>query len=355
MRETDRELLTTLHRLAPGTSLRQAFGRIIQQGNGALVVLGRDQLVDHVCSGGFELEDSPFTAPRLAELAKMDGAIVLSNDCESIIRANVHLIPDSTMPTDETGSRHRTAERTARQTGKPVISISEDRAVATLFIGDEKHELESPQALAGRVNQALQTIERFRRRLDDAEERMTRLEVADLMTYRSVVLVLQRAELINRISDQVSRDSVGLGPEGNLVRLQLADLLQGTDELRTLVVRDYVDRLTKKSVNDALDTLGALSTEELQDLSMVAAGMGFEHPDAQASPRGLRLLSQVPRLPETVREEVAKHFKDFRKLLYATVEELDDVPGVGRTRALQLRRFLDRMTDHHGLLDLLED
>ncbi len=353
MRETDLELLTTLERLAPGTPLREAFGRIIQHGNGALVVLGHGPGVDAICTGGFQLKDSSFTMARLAELAKMDGAIVVSDDCERILRANVHLIPDPSMPTDETGSRHRTAERAARQTGKPVISISEDRAVATLFFGNEKHELESPQALTGRVNQALQTVERFRRRLDDAEERLTRLEVADLMTYRSVILVLQRAELVNRISAEVRRDSVGLGAEGKLVRLQLADLLQGSDELRVLVVRDYVKKLTKTSVASAIEALETISTEELQDSVLVANALDFDHPDAQASPRGLRLLSQIPRLPESVQEEVARHFGDFHKLLYASVDDLDKVSGVGRTRALQLRRFFDRLTDHHGLLDPL--
>ncbi len=236
------DLLEILHRLAPGSRLRDAFGRIIQHANGALVILGDNELVDSICTGGFVLENAPFSVARLAELAKMDGAIVVSDDGEHITRANVHLMPDAKITTNETGSRHRTAERAAKQTRKPVVSISEDRLVATLFYLDEKHDLESPTLLAAKVNQSLASLERFRRRLDEAEERMTRLEISDTNTYRWVITVLQRAELVIRIADQVERDSVGLGGEATLPLVQLSDMLTGVEELREVVVADYAPR-----------------------------------------------------------------------------------------------------------------
>jgi len=351
MDSTTPELLQLLERLAPGTPMREAFGRVIQQGNGLLVVLGDGSTVDAVCTGGFELDDAHFTPARLAELAKMDGAIVVDDTTTKLKRANVHLMPDSSIATDETGSRHRTAERVAKQTGKPVVSISEDRAVATLFHGDAKHELESPAELTAKVNQQLHTLERFRRRLDEAEVRATELEVTDLMTYRWVVTLLQRAELVARIGEQVERDLVGLGGEGTLARLQLADLMQGVGETRYLVVRDYAKRLTKKTVTSTLDALAALSTNALQDSETVANALGFEHPDLHARPRGLRLLSQVPRVPEAVQEAVVKHFGDLQKLLRASVEDLSKVNGVGRARAQQVWNFMDRLAEVAGQWD----
>ncbi len=340
--------LEVLKRVAPGTRLRDAFERIMQQKMGALIVLGAGPQVDAVCSGGFDLSEAPFTVARLAEVAKMDGAIVLSDSSDAILRANVHLIPDPSMPTDETGSRHRTAERTAKQTGKPVVSISEDRAVATLFFGDTKQELESPAVITDKINQSLSSLDRFRTRLDQAEERMTRLEVADFMTNHWAVTVLQRAELVLRLGDSVEVLSLALGGERQLVQLQLADLTHGIRELRRLVVRDYIGRLSARSTQAALNELADIPTAELSDRRAIAAAMGFEAEDIEASPRGLRLLSQVPHLPESVQEAAAKHFGDFRKLLHASVEELDDVPGVGHTRAVQIRAWLDRAIDSVG-------
>lgn len=331
--------------------MREAFGRVIQQGKGLLVVLGDGPTVDAVCTGGFALEDAPFTPARLAELAKMDGAIVVDDSTTTITRANVHLMPDSSISTDETGSRHRTAERVAKQTGKPVVSISEDRAIATLFHGESKHELESPGQLTAKVSSQLSTLERFRRRLDEAETRADELEISDLMTYRWVVTLLQRAELVARIGKQIERDLVGLGGEGTLAKLQLADLLQGVAETRYLVVRDYAKRLTKKTVKTTLDALAALPTAALQEPEAVAGALGFEHPDLHARPRGLRLLSQVPRVPESVQESVVKHFGDVQKLLRASVEDLSKVSGVGRARAQQIWNFLDRLADRVGQMD----
>ena len=341
--------LSALKQVSPGTRLRDGFERIMQQKMGALVILGDGAKVDAICSGGFELHDAQFTVAKLAEVAKMDGAIILSDGLDTIVRANVHLIPDPTMPTDETGSRHRTAERAARQTGKPVVSISEDRAVATLFYGDTKQELESPSAITDKINQALGSLDRFRTRLDQAEERMTRLEVADLMTFQWVITVLQRAELVSRLGKSVNDLSLALGGEGQLVRLQLADLTQGIDEMKRLVARDYVSRLSKRGTDRMLEALHEIPTSEMHDPARIATALGFSL-EADASPRGLRLLSQVPRLPESVQEGVAKHFGDFRKLLVATVDQLDDVPGIGHARAVQIRRFLDRVIDNAGFL-----
>ncbi len=347
MPNTSNAALQVIKRVAPGTRLRDGLERIMQQKMGALIVLGAGPKVDSVCSGGFDLSEATYTVAKLAEVAKMDGAIVISDAGDAILRANVHLIPDPTMPTDETGSRHRTAERTARQTGKPVVSISEDRAVATLFFGDTKQELESPAIITDKINQSLSSLDRFRTRLDQAEERLTRLEVADAMTHHWVVTVLQRVELVLRLGASVETLSLALGGERQLVQLQLADLTNGIQDLRALVIRDYVPRLSHRSTSAALKALLEIPTAELSHPSTVASAIGFQLTD-DARPRGLRLLSQVHQLPEPVQEAVAKHFGDFRKLLYASTDELDEVAGVGGTRAIQIRGFLDRVIDNAG-------
>ena len=343
------DLLEILHRLAPGSRLRDAFGRIIQHGNGALVILGDDEAVDAICTGGFVLEDAAFSVARLAEVAKMDGAIVVSDDGEHITRANVHLMPDAKIATTETGSRHRTAERAAKQTGKPVVSISEDRLVATLFYLDGKHDLEDPTLLTANVNQSLASLERFRRRLDEAEERMTRLELNDANTYRWVITVLQRAELVIRIGEQVERDSVGLGGQATLPLVQLSDMLTGVEELREVVVADYAAR--RNQVRKILAALEAIPTENIHESRRVADALGFDEPDETARPRGLRILTHVPRLPAPVIDDIVKKFGSLPRILAASVPELSTVPGVGSARARLVRRFLDRSSERAGILD----
>lgn len=335
--------LQTIERLAPGTPIRRALGRIIQERNGALVVLGDGPEVEQICSGGFELSHSEFSPARLAELAKMDGAIILDDSWGAILRANVHLLPDPSIATSETGARHRTAERVAAQTGKPVVAVSEDRRIATLFLNTRRQELQDPTDLIRYLNQSLATLERLRRRLDEAEERLTPLEVSDMATYRPVVAVIQRAELVMRIGASINEEIIGLGGVGGLTQIQLTDLLQGVQELRDLVVRDYVRPLRKGTFERRVARLDAVPTGEIHDPEMVAAALGFEHLDERAEPLGLRVLDQVPRLPDSIREGVARHFRSFQKMLSASETKLAAVPGVGKTRAKELRRVLDRL------------
>ncbi len=347
----ERSILDVVALLAPGTALRNALQRVMQSGNGALVVLGAGPEVEDICTGGFILKDAEFTTAKLAELAKMDGAIILDDDCGYILRANTHLLPDPTVPTSETGARYRTSERVARQTGKPVVAVSEERHVATIFFGEQKLELETPQALVGKVNQELQTLERFRHRLDEALAHLTRLEVTDRVTVRAVLNVLQRAELVRRIGEQIEADAVGLGGEGAMVELQHMDLVQGIGSLREHVIRDYV-RGGQRRISTALKRLEETPTEDLYDVERLAANLNLDHPDTAVRPQGYRLLSQVPRLPANVQEALVKHFKDFQKMLVATVDELDVVAGVGGARAMELRRYFDRLSDiaaHAGL------
>ena len=317
---------------------------------GALIVVGDGPEVLNVCSGGFLL-DAAFTPQRLSELAKMDGAIILASDASRIARANVHLVPNPNVPTSETGTRHRTAERVARSINVPVISVSERMAVIAVYVGNEKHPLEPIPRLLDRSNQALQTLERYRTRLDAVSRSLSALEVEDLVTLRDVVSVIQRAEMVRRIAEEIDSHIVELGEDGRLVRLQLEELYSGVAADRRLAVADYFHRTEAHGLEDALRALAALSTEDLLDQKGVAATLGLPRSDEEVdldlglSPRGYRLLAKIPRLPEAVIDNVVERFGDLQKIMRATIADLDEVDGVGESRARAMKDGLARLAE----------
>ncbi len=339
-------LLDALAQVAPGTALREGLDRILQANMGALIVVGDGPEVLEICSGGF-LFDAEFTPQRLSELAKMDGAIILSRDARRIARANVHLVPNPNVPTSETGTRHRTAERVARSVDVPVISVSEDMSVIAAYRHDIKHPLEPIPRMLGRANQALQTLERYRNRLDAVAGSLSALEVEDLVTLRDVVTVLQRAEMVRRIAEEIEGYIVELGVDGRLVRLQLEELMGGVEDDRRQVIKDYFRGDKGWHLDDAMEALAEFSTEDLLDLRTVASLLHLpgDELDQGLQPRGHRLLSKIPRMPESVIDNVVGHFANLQKIMRATVEDLDDVEGVGGIRAHAIKEGLSRLAE----------
>jgi diadenylate cyclase len=342
------ELLAALAAVAPGTLLREGLDRILQANKGALIVVGDGPEVLNICSGGFLL-DAAFSPQRLSELAKMDGAIILASDASRIARANVHLVPNPNVPTSETGTRHRTAERVARSIDVPVISVSEDMAIIAVYVSDRKHPLATIPQLLTRANQALQTLERYRNRLDAVTSSLSALEVEDLVTVRDVVSVLQRTEMVSRIADEIAADIVELGVDGRLVSLQLDELMAQVEDDRRLVILDYFHEESAWHIDQAMAALDELGTEELLDLRTVGAALHLPGTaldlDAHVEPRGYRLLSRIPRLPETVAARIVNRFGTLQKIMRATIEELDDVSGVGESRARAIKEGLSRLAE----------
>jgi diadenylate cyclase len=336
--------LDVLRSLAPGTPLRRAVELILSQDSGALIVLGYGPDIEAICSGGFHLDGADFSPARLAELAKMDGAVIVDEHAQVIYRANVHLIPNPSIPTAETGTRHRTAERVAVQTGRPAVVVSQGRSMVTIYTKTGKQELRNPTALLEAANQNLLTLERFRWRLNEVEERLTQLEVDDIVTYRDVVRVLQRAALVRHIARDLEHYTVELGGEGHLTRIQLEDLLTGVQEVAEQVYADYARTYPPKPAQP-LDLLADLTMEHTSDASRVVSLLDLGSLDGRARPRGYRILNRVPRLPEAVKASLVARFGDLPHLLDATVAELDQVEGVGRTRARQLRHYFDRLLE----------
>jgi diadenylate cyclase len=341
-------MIEALAAVAPGTPLREGLDRILQASMGALVVVGDGPDVLAICSGGFLL-DAEFSPQRLSELAKMDGAIVLASDASRIARANVHLVPNPNVPTSETGTRHRTAERVARSIDVPVISVSEDMSLVAVYRNDLKHPLEPIPRLLNRANQALQTLERYKNRLDTVSGSLSALEVEDLVTVRDVVTVLQRAEMVRRIAEEIDGYIVELGTDGRLVLLQLDELMGGVEDDRRLVIKDYFHQSATWRLDQAMEQLSNLSTEDLLDLKTVAAILHLPPDsaelDAGLQPRGHRLLSKIPRLPEAVIGRIVERFGTLQKIMRATIDDLDDVEGVGATRARAIKEGLSRLAE----------
>jgi len=342
------ELLSALAAVAPGTPLREGIDRILQASKGALIVIGDGPEVLNICSGGFLL-DAAFSPQRLSELAKMDGAIILASDASRIARANVHLVPNPNVPTSETGTRHRTAERVARSIDVPVISVSEDMAIIAVYVGDEKHPLESIPRLLVRANQALQTLERYRDRLDAVTASLSALEGEDLVTLRDVVNVLQRTEMVRRIADEINADIVQLGVDGRLVALQLEELMGGVEDDRRLVMLDYFTPETEWHLENAMAALNNMSTEELLDSTAVGSTLQLPGTvvdlDASVQPRGYRLLSRIPRLSEDIIHRIVQRFGTLQKIMRATVDDLDEATGVGQARARAIKEGLSRLAE----------
>jgi diadenylate cyclase len=326
---------------APGTALREGLDRILQAKHGALIVVGDDPAVLSVCTGGFLL-DAEYTPQRLSELAKMDGAIILAHDASRIARANVHLVPKSTIPTSETGTRHRTAERVARSIDVPVIAVSEAMATIAVYRHDMKHTTQSAGWLIDRSSQALATLQRFRVRFDDALSALGRLEMENAVSVRDVVSVLQPGEMVRRIADEIEGHLVELGSDGRLIHLQTEELRAGVDEAVRLVLADYSDDKGRAH-------LRSLSPDALMDLPKVVAALNMpaSHDQllSELAPRGYRQLHRLPHLSDVLIERLVTRFGTLPEVLTASAAELESVDGIGAATARHVRDGLARLVE----------
>ena len=339
--------MVALRLVAPGTQLREGLDRILQARMGALIVVGDGPEVLSVCSGGFLL-DAEFTPQRLSELAKMDGAIILAADTSRVARANVHLVPDPNVPTSETGTRHRTAERVGRQLDVPVITVSEDMSLVAIHRRGEKHTLEPIPRVLARADQALQILTRYKARLDSTSGSLSALEVEDLVTVRDVATVLQRAEMVRRIAEEIEGYVIELGADGRLVMLQLEELVGGVEEDRRLVAKDYYQSSDDVELISVMRALAQLDDEDLLDLNVVAGVLHLDPAigiDGALQPRGFRLLHKIPRLPELVSDHVVNRFSNLQKIMRAGLGDLTEVEGVGEARARAIKEGLSRLAE----------
>ncbi len=341
-------ITSVLKLIAPGTPIRDGLENILRAKTGALLLItDNGEVLKEVVDGGFVINED-YTSSKLYELAKMDGAIVLSGDMKKILYANAQLIPEHEIQTTETGTRHRTAERTAKQTGELVISISQRRNIITVFKGNDRYVLEDTDVVLNKANQAIQTLEKYKKVFDNKLNILNEYEFNDIVTLQNVVLAIQRAEMVMRIVEEIQRQIYELGDDGRLVKMQLDELIGGLEKEESLIIKDYVVK-KKKSSDKIIEELKDLEYEELLKESSIAKLLGYEYFDnydeVAVYPKGYRILSKVPRMPNNIVENLVDSFKSFQHILAADIESLDEVDGIGEVRARTIKQSLKRMQE----------
>lgn len=341
---SNKSLLHALKMISPGTPLRQGLENVLKAKTGGLIVLATNEDTIKIVDGGFNI-NAEYSPSYLYELAKMDGAIVLSGDTKKILTANAQLIPDYSIETSETGTRHRTAERVAKQTGAIVIAISQRRNVITVYRGDQKYVVEEISKIFTKANQALQTLEKYKSVLDQAVINLNALEFNDLVTIYDVALVIQKMEMVMRITNIIEKNVIELGVEGTLVNMQLEELMGTTRIDQKLIFKDYSK--DDIDIKDFKRKIKNVSSEELLELVNMAKLLGYsgfsENMDMPIKTRGYRILNKIHRLPSTIIENLVNYFEGFQEILSASIEDLDDVEGIGEIRATYIKNGLIKM------------
>ena len=341
-------LVEILKIIAPGTPLRLGLENILKTKTGALILVGDSKEVLEIVDGGFFINQD-YTPSNLYELAKMDGAIVLSSDLKKILYANAQLIPSPSIATKETGTRHRTAERTAKQTGKLVISISQRRNIITIFKGNYRYMIEETTKVLGKANQALQILERYKKVFDGKLNILNEYEFNDIVTLDVVITCIQRAEMVMTVVEEVKRFIYELGEDGRLVKMQLEELIGDLENEELLIVKDYLAPGRRKEASKVVNEIRNIYGNNLLDIQVIAKILGYEnfenYEEIAVYPRGYRILSKIPKVPSNVIDNLVKSFKSFQHILLAEISDLDKTPGVGEIRARNIKQSLKRMQE----------
>jgi diadenylate cyclase len=344
----DPRLLRALDIVAPGTALREGIDNIVHSRTGGLIVIGDPEEVSFLFSGGINL-DIDYTPALLYQVAKMDGAIVLNEQATKIVCANVQLMPDPTILSSETGTRHRTAERVSKQTDALVVAISERRDVVSLYLGGMKYILQDIPAVLAKANQGLATLDKYRARLDAVSTRLTTLEFEGGVVLYDVLSVLQRAELVTRMAVEVERYIVELGTEGRLIEMQLEETMVGVAADKAALIRDYSVEDTEENLATTLARIARMPHQDLLDFGRLAELLGYDRKvstlDFPVSPRGYRVLGRIPRLPKLVVQRIIQEFGGLDEVLAASDDDLEAVEGVGAGRAKDIREGLRRLQE----------
>ena len=337
-----------LRQIAPGTPIRNGLENILNAKTGALIAVADTEQVLELVDGGFKL-DVDFSPAKLYELAKMDGAIILSSDFKKILYANTQLIPSPDINTSETGTRHRTAERTAKQTGALVISISQRRGIITLFRGNDRYVLRNSADVISKANQALQIVEKYKKVFDNKINVLNEYEFNDIVTLENVITAIQRAEMVMKIAEEVNKAIDELGEEGRLLEMQLDETVGDLEKEELLIIKDYIAPGKKRTAEKILQELKNTEYENLLKPNRIANLLGYEdfdnYDEVGVYTRGYRILNKIPRMPSNIVENLVKSFKSFQHILVADIPQLDDVDGIGEIRARTIKQSLKRMQE----------
>ena len=336
------------NQLIPGQPLRNGVDLVADKKTGALIVIGTSAKLEKISSGGITLNNCSYTPEMLSELAKMDGAIIVDANVNNILKANVHLNPSDNIPTSQTGTRHRTAERVSVETELSVIAVSEESSTIKVFSDNIVNELEESSIIFGKVNESLQSIDRTRRRFDDAVLELGELEVENTLTNQQVLEVIQRGELLGRLSHQVRKEATDLGEDSGLVMIQIDSLESGVRNTLDLVLKDHLPAKRFRNINKAVDEIANLTYEELNLIQHLGSVLFMESLDEVSTSKGYRILARLPGLPDNLHDSLIQKFKTLPNLLTASTDKLFEVEGIGRSRAQQLREYFDTLLKNVG-------
>lgn len=352
----DDPIAEILQKIAPGTAIREGLDNILRAKTGALLLItDKSEVIEQIVDGGFYINEE-YTSSKLYELAKMDGAIILSGDMKKILFANAQLIPSYQIPTVETGTRHRTAERTAKQTGELVISISQRRNIITVFKENYRYILEDTDIVLNKANQAIQTLEKYRKVYDSKLSILNEYEFNDIVTLDNVLTVIQRAEMVMRIVDEIQKKIYELGEDGRLVNMQLEELIGGLEKEELQLIKDY--QVKDENAEEILEQLEKINTEDLMKMQTIGKALGYESfenfEELAVYPKGYRILNKIPRMPSTIVEKLVKSFKSFQHILLAEINELDKVEGIGEIRARTIKQTLRKMQEQFAFENIID-
>ena len=334
--------------LLPGEPLRKGVDLIADKKSGGLIVIGSTNKLEKISSGGINLKNCPYSPEMLSELAKMDGAVIVDENVSTILKANVHLNPSDNLQTSETGTRHRTAERVSVETNLKVIAVSEESSAIKVFHNMKVIELEEPAMILARVNESLQSVDLMRRRFDEALLQLGELEIEDTITNQQVLTVIQRGELLTRLSNQVKDEAENLGEEAGIVMIQIESLESGVEYTLSLVLKDHLPSKKYRNIKKVKSEISNMTYEELNIISHLGAVLLMQPLDEISTPRGYRVLARLPGLPDNLHDPLIQKFKTLPRLLGAATDKLFQVDGIGRNRAQQLRDYFDTLLKNIG-------
>ena len=318
------EFLSILKLVAPGTSFRTAIDGALKTGKGALIVIENESLLP-IIDGGFRI-NCKFTPQKLIELSKMDGALILSKDMKRINAANVLLTPSSQIKSAETGTRHKAAERTAKQTASLVIAISERKNEINLFYKNLKYHLKGTPDILRRANEHIQLLEKQRELFDKNIEKLNKMELRNNPSLSQAMLIIQKGRLIQKISEDLKRYVLELGNEGSLIKTRLKELIAGIEKETNLVIKDY----TKLDIKKSKILLESLSYDELLDSDNILSVLAYESP-VPMQVKGWRILSKTS-LTESDIAKIIKESGSLGKAIYSNAREFAPILGEDKTQ-----------------------
>ena len=338
-----RELLATLRLLSPGTHLREGIDYIIQGKTGGLIVVGDTPEILDLIEGGFRI-NCQYTPTRLYELSKMDGAIILSEDMKRIVRANVTLRVDPSIPSSETGLRHRSADKFAKQTEHIVLAVSQSRNTLTLYLKNQHYIFRERSVLLSGANQTMLALTQYVKAMQNALTLLNWAELSGNVALTHVVTAIQLCERVRRAEQDLNLYRIELGTQ--------AESIQHIPELTTeiesglLITKDYYHE-SLRDESEAVEKIIGLDANCLANQSNISEALGYPREIRNnfegLEPRGYRMLSQVPRIPFKIVENIVHEFKTLNRIYTAAIGELQAIDGVGKTRASTIKDTLSQM------------